>query len=87
MLKKTDDFQSMGSCRETCVEGAVKDGGPAYAVQAMTNSTLCFCSQTLPNIIYRADDSECKQSCPGYSTDFCEDTQSCLSLSILHLEG
>ncbi|KAH8151609.1 uncharacterized protein LAJ45_04231 [Morchella importuna] len=71
VVKGEDDFQSRGACRVTCVDDAKAAGGPGYSVQAMTNETICLCSQTLPNDIYKVDDSDCKQSCPGYKTETC----------------
>lgn len=74
VVKGENDFQSRGACRVTCVDDAKAAGGPGYSVQAMTNETICLCSQTLPNDIYKVDDSDCKQSCPGYKTETCRNT-------------
>ncbi|CUS08291.1 unnamed protein product [Tuber aestivum] len=63
--KGEDNFQSRGKCRETCVKS------PGYSVQAMTNSTLCLCGNFLPNDAYKADDSKCRQGCPGFEDETC----------------
>lgn len=66
--KGEDNFQSRGKCRETCV----KNNTPGYAVQAMTNSTLCLCGNFLPNDAYKVDNNKCRQGCPGFEQETCK---------------
>lgn len=71
-VKNDTEFQSRGACRETCVVNEKANGNPGYAVHAMTNGTLCLCSQTLPNEEFKVEDDLCKQTCPGYKEELCK---------------
>jgi WSC domain len=84
VLKMTDDFMSMGKCREACVGNE----NPGFSVQAMTNGTACLCGNTLPNKAFRVDDgvkdnTKCKQICSGYGTESCKSSPGFLLIPLV----
>ncbi|EKD15025.1 uncharacterized protein L3040_003777 [Drepanopeziza brunnea f. sp. 'multigermtubi'] len=60
----TSNFNSVGSCGDACYE-------KQFPVMAMTNSTYCFCSETLPPVEANVAPSKCTTACPGYPDDTC----------------
>ncbi|KAL2072399.1 hypothetical protein VTL71DRAFT_11742 [Oculimacula yallundae] len=63
-LNDTIEFNSRGSCGDACFAGQ-------YATFAMTNSSLCFCGETLPPALTKADPSKCTIKCPGFGAELC----------------
>lgn len=59
------EFNSRGSCGDACY-------ALDYPVMAMTNSSYCFCSQTLPPASTKASNSKCTIECPGFGSEVCK---------------
>ncbi len=64
-LNSTDTFNSRGYC------GTQRCLPLGYEVFAMGNSSMCYCSNTLPPADTKVDDDLCSISCPGYPSDVC----------------
>ncbi len=64
-LNSTGTFNSKGYC------GTQRCLPLGYEVFAMGNSSMCYCSNTLPPDNTKVDSSLCSISCPGYPSDVC----------------
>lgn len=58
-------YQTSGWCQGQCVNDA------NYAVMATTNSTDCYCGNTLPPQSDKVDNSNCNLHCAGYASEMC----------------
>ncbi|KAK6582675.1 hypothetical protein PZA11_005083 [Diplocarpon coronariae] len=64
VFNSTIEFNSRGSCGDACY-------AQQYPVMAMTNSSYCFCSETLPPLITNSTSSKCNVVCPGFGSESC----------------
>jgi cell wall integrity and stress response component len=69
--KATNEFNSRGDCRKTCVDDNEASGGLGFSVMGMTKGTQCYCGNKLPNEAVKVDDTKCKQECPGFGSETC----------------
>ena len=67
-----NEFQSMGICAKTCVDENIAGGGKGFSVLGMTEETLCYCSNLVPNDVLKVDDDKCSQKCPGSGAETCK---------------